>query len=84
MVLAGDNDITNVPATVDTGSGLLCFWRERRMSIEQAVSIFILTCAGTIALIVVVAVVFVVLFLIGEWRAGRELERRWSGRSGRQ
>ena len=30
------------------------------MSIEQAVSIFILTCAGTIALIVVVAVVFVV------------------------
>ena len=54
------------------------------MGIEQAVSIFILTCAGTIALIVVVAVVFVVLFLIGEWRAGRELERRWSGRSGRQ
>ena len=73
-----------MPATANTGGGPSCFWRERRMSIEQAVSIFILTCAGTIALIVVVAVVFVVLFLIGEWRAGRELERRRSGRSGRQ
>ena len=54
------------------------------MSIEQAVSIFILTCAGATALIVVVAVAIVVLFLVGDWRRGRELERRWSGRSGRQ
>jgi hypothetical protein len=84
VVLAGDNDITNVPATVDTEGGPSCFWRERRMSIEQAVSIFILTCAGVVALIVVVAVVIVVLFLIGDWRRGRELERRWSGRSGKQ